>query len=82
MRQILKFQKAPRRKKRRRTRHDLVASNGGGLPSDFGAIRVNDGRINPNFDSKFKEICFFNLLYQQFQNERCHIDLCRHKIDS
>ena len=28
----------------------------GGLPSDFGAIRVNDGRMNWNFDSEFEAI--------------------------
>ena len=40
----------------------------GGLPSDFGAVRVKDGRMNSNFDSEFEAIFFLNLLYQQFQN--------------
>ena len=40
----------------------------GGLPSDFGAVRVKDGRMNSNFDSEFEAFYFFNLLYQQFQN--------------
>ena len=28
----------------------------GGLPSDFGANRVIDGRMNSNFDLEFEEI--------------------------